>query len=482
MPRIVYMSGFSGLRTLFALFVLCAMTAITSQAQTFTTLVNFDGRNGASPWYMPLAQGSDGNFYGTTEFGGGRSCGPSGCGTLFKMKPGGEIQSFHLISADGSFPVAGLTLASDGNFYGVTTAGGVNNAGTVFKITEAGKETVLYNFCAQADCVDGKSPRGRLLKGTDGNFYGTTGFGGMYDSGTVFRISLHGVLTTIYSFCSQNDCADGGLPNTGLVEGVNGHFFGTTFQGGPAGVGTVFEIGAGGALTTLHGFEEIDGANPSGWLVQTSDGAFHGTTASGGSKEAGTVFTIDTKGALTTVYQFCTQPNCADGSSPYAGLVLGTDGNLYGTTFQGGDGNDGTVFMITPQGALTTLMAFDGSNGYAPITGLTQSTGGSFYGTTSYGGDQNCKRCGTVFNLDTGLSPFVGFVDSFGRIGESIGILGQDFTGATAVTVNGTPASFTAVSDTFIKAKVPAGATTGYVTVATPTGTLTSNVPFHVIP
>jgi len=304
--------------------------------------------------------------------------------------------------------------------------------------------------------------------------------------GTVFRITPAGSLTTIYSFCSQPSCADGVQPVAGLIQGRDGNFYGTTFGGGTGNnEGTVFKITTAGTLTTLHSFDGADGALPAGWLVQGTDGNFYGTTVTGGAENGSTIFKISPAGTLTTIYSFCGQPSCVDGDGVYAGLVQGTDGNFYGTTLGGGANYDGTVFGITPGGSLTTLHAFDFTDGYLPIGGLTQATSGSFYGTTASGGDPMCDGghgCGTVFSLSTGFGPFVAFVNAAGKVGQTGSILGQGFTGTTVVSFNGIAASFTVKSDTFLEATVPPGATTGYVTVTTPSGTLTSNVPFQVIP
>ena len=147
----------------------------------------------------------------------------------------------------------------------------------------------------------------------------------------------------------------------------------------------------------------------------------------------------------------------------------------------------GTIFQITPAGVLTTLHSFDGTDGDFPAGGLFQATNGILYGTTASGGkytSDDCyeETCGTLFSLDMGLSPFVAFVVPAGKVGQTGGILGQGFIGTTSVMLNGVPANFKVVSDTYLTATVPAGATTGYVTVTTPSGTLTSNVPFRVIP
>jgi uncharacterized repeat protein (TIGR03803 family) len=184
------------------------------------------------------------------------------------------------------------------------------------------------------------------------------------------------------------------------------------------------------------------------------------------------------------VYDFCAQANCADGSNPEGGLLQATDGNLYGTTALGGDptcssGACGTIFKIAAAGTFTTLHSFEEVNGESPLAGLMQATNGILYGTTQYGGTH---LDGTIFSLDVSLDPFVTLMRDFGRVGSTIGVLGQGFTGTTSVSLKGTPATFIAHSDTYLKATVPAGATTGFLTVAIPSGTLSSNKKFHVNP
>lgn len=495
-------------KTFFSVFLLCATTAIASPAQVFRTLFDFDGPNGANPPAESLVQGTDGKLYGTTSEGGSssQSC-PGGCGTVFEVTIKGRLKTLYTFCvqancADGAQPAAGLALGTNGLFYGTTSSGG--GGGTVFKITPEGVLTVVYSFCAQPNCDDGYGPEG-LVQAADGNFYGTTaedGVNGNY--GTLFKISPSGKLTTLYNFCARLNCSDGATPSGGVVQGSDGNFYGTTSSGGDqncnvdyGGCGTVFKITPEGKLTTLHIFKGTDGASPGGSLVQAADGNFYGTTfgflACNVSSECGTVFKITPSGRLTTLYRFCTQANCTDGTHPIAGLIQATDGNFYGTTFAGGGGDCvadfgagcGTVFELTPLGALTTLHSFDSADGANPDGGLLQATNGSFYGTTYSGGNLSCEApygCGTVFSLDVGLGPFVTFVRAAGKVGQTGPILGQGLTGTTSVLLNGTPASFTVVSDTYIRATVPVGATTGYVTVTTPSGMLTSNLPFHVIP
>ncbi len=331
--------------------------------------------------------------------------------------------------------------APDGNFYGTTgqtDTSNQGNQGTVFKITPAGTLTTLYRFCSQTNCADGKAPEAGLVLATDGNFYGTTYVGGANDSGTVFRITPAGTLTTLYSFCSQRNCTDGLYPYAGLVLSDDREFYGTTLYGGASnacisGCGTIFKITPAGKLTT-HSFDKTDGGLPYAGLIQATDGNFYGAAAAGGAHNAGTIFKISPGGTLTTLYSFCSNLGCADGINAYAGLLQATNGTFYATTELGG-------------------------------TSITCTSG-----------------CGTVFSLSVGLAPFITFVHAAARIGQSAEILGQNFTGVTSVSFNGTPATFSVRRDTFLTATVPTGATTGYVTVTTPSGSLTSNVQFHVLP
>jgi len=242
----------------------------------------------------------------------------------------------------------------------------------------------------------------------------------------------------------------------------------------------VFSLTLSGNLTTLHSFDFTDGSFPIA-LIQASDGNFYGTTFEGGANLAGTVFKMTPSGAFTILYNFCSLPGCPDGVTPATGLVQATDGNFYGTTTLGGNYN-GTIFQITPSGKLTTVHAFNGSDGCDPRGALVQHTDGKLYGTTFTGGTVCGFGDGTAFSLDMGLAPFVTFVLNSAKTGQAAQILGQGLTGTTTVLFNGVSAGFTVMSDTFLVASVPTGATTGYVTVTTPSGTLTSNVQFHVLP
>jgi uncharacterized repeat protein (TIGR03803 family) len=303
-------------------------------------------------------------------------------------------------------PYMTLVLGSDGNFYGTASVGGANDScdyglgcGTVFEITPAGNLTTLYSFCSQKNCTDGNFPQAGLVQATNGNFYGTTAEGGALGYGTVFEITPAGESTTLYSF----DSSDGAYPWGALVQAPNGRFYGTTFGGGTRGYGTVFEITAAGKLTTVHSFAgyPTDGESPTAGLVQ-ANGIFYGTTFNGGTNNGGTVFEITPKGKLTILYSFCSKTSCTDGAYPYgAGLVHASDGNFYGTTYGGGAAAEGTVFKITPKGKLTTLYSFcsqeNCTDGSYPEAGLVQAINGNFYGTTVSGGVNG--NYGTVFEI-----------------------------------------------------------------------------------
>ena len=290
--------------------------------------------------------------------------------------------------ANGTNPHSSLVQGTDGNFYGTTYYGGFNNDGTIFRITPGGALTLLHSFSGG----DGARPWSGLTLGTDGNFYGTTVLGGL-GGGTVYKMTSSGAITTLYQFGGSG----GTLPYGGLVQGTDGNFYGTTYQGGTNGKGTIFQITPSGTLTTIYNFAGPDGASPWAGMVQGTDGNFYGTTYQGGANNLGTVFVVTSTGTLTTLYSFAG----SDGSDPYGPLVQSTaDGNFYGTTSLGGTNNNGTVFQITTAGALTTLHSFcaptNCTDGSIPFAGLVQAPNGSFYGTAGSGG---VYGQGVVFNI-----------------------------------------------------------------------------------
>ena len=368
-------------------------------------------------------------------------------------------------------------LGTDGNFYGTTEYGGAFEnefvgGGTVFKITPSGTLTTLHSFSGSdrdpSHCAPGA--------GNDGNFYGTTW--GSSNLGSVFKITPSGMFTMLHDFNGH----DGSSPSAGLVQGSNGFLYGTTEGDGLPDPfqrtnGTVFRISPEGNFVTLHVFAgyPTDGQTVLGDLIQGSDGDLYGTAAGGGSGDEGIVFKITPDGTYTILFNFTDY--LVTGAYPFDGLVQATDGNFYATTIRGGSNDLGAIFRITPTGSVSNLHSFDGAGGQTPWGGLLQATNGKLYGTTTGGGT---TTLGTVFSLSVGLGRFIKTVPNSGRVGQSVKILGNSLSGATSVTFNGTPATFTVLSSTLIKATVPSGATTGPVQVTLPAGALTSNPDLQV--
>src|ERR1017187_961204 len=243
---------------------------------------------------------------------------------------------------NGGLPQSELVRGNDGLFYGTTGEGGTHNTGTVFKITTAGALTTIYNFTGGPD---GCNPRAGVIQGSDGLFYGM---------------------------------GSGGVPDIQLVEGNDGLFYGTTTGGGVNGTGSVFTVSSVGAFATLFSFNGTNGSRPEAGLVQGSDSNFYGTTFLGGTNENGTVFQITPAGTLTTLFQFSNNTN---GDFPESQLIQGSDGLFYGTTSDGSRG-DGTVFKITSAGTLTTLHNFAGGEGKDSRGALVQGRGSFFFGMT----------------------------------------------------------------------------------------------------
>jgi uncharacterized repeat protein (TIGR03803 family) len=427
-------ASLSKITFLIALFYFAG--TMVAQAQTFQVLANFHGSDGSTPTGR-LVQGPDGNFYGTTLNGGASNfCPPpigpdqaAGCGIIFQATPGGGLTTLYnfcslAVCTDGSHPWAGMVLGSDGNFYGTTSAGGGGyGIGTVFQLLPGQGPVIVANISNDATVSPG------LVEGSDGNIYGASNFNG------AFQLTPSGALTTIYGF------QDGSSPTGSMVQGTDGNFYGTTantisssvFRLSPepgAGCPSGSNTGNGWCETVLHSFCSspncADGQNPEGGVAEGSDGNFYGTTSGGGANNfcrkatgvpgCGTVFRITPNGVLTTLYNFCSLPRCSDGAVPFGGLVLGSDGNFYGTTTNGGKGahgdcsnlHCGTLFQLTPGGSLTTLHSFcswvDCSDGGAPYASLIEA-GGTFYGTTSMG----FTGAGAIFSwsADVAVAPTI---------------------------------------------------------------------------
>jgi uncharacterized repeat protein (TIGR03803 family) len=432
--------------------------AAEASAQTYTDIHDFDGTLGSSPASPQLlVQGRDGNLYGTTPYGGNNS------GVVFKITPNGALSVIYNFdgTAHGSRPDSGLAMGTDGNFYGTTLYGGPNNVGTIFQVTPAGAITTLYKF---TDGSDGAYPYAPPTLGPDGNFYGVT------QAATAYKITPSGTFKLLGSIPDRSFAP--------LLLGADGSFYGTTQHGGKLNLGAVFRMTTAGKVTTIYSFDGTHGSVPIGCLAQAADGAFYGTTSGGGSGNGGVVFRVTKGGSYKVLHNFPTN-SASDGNNPIAGLVAATDGNFYGDTFAGGSDNLGIVFQTTPAGKNTVVFNMDKTRGSGPGTTQVQHTNGIVYGMTGGGGNRND---GVVYSVDLGASPFVKLVLSSGKVGATVQVLGAGFDGATKVKFNGASSSFTIVSDTYLTAKVPAGATTGPVTVTTSASTLTSSTKFRVIP
>lgn len=372
------------LLTLSAAMSLMLTAALPAFAQTETVLHSFNGKDGSLPGPQ-LTLDSAGNLYGSTV---GNY--PS-IGSVFKLTSTGALKVLYRFTGGQQrlFTTGKLVVDAQGNLYGVDQTGGTSGNGSIFKLTQSGVFTVLYSFTGQAD---GAYPNGVIRDG-QGNFYGTTNLGGTFGQGTVFKFTPGRGLSVLYTFTGGSD---GGEPfDAALYRDSQGNLYGTTmFDGGTISFGVVFKVTPQGAESVLHTFlGGSDGAHPKGSLIADSAGNLYGTTSSGEHLSGGTVFKITTAGVMTELHTF----SGSDGFDPNAGLAMDTEGNLYGTTFSGGTSNDGVVFEITPESAESVLHNFSGgSDGATPYSGVIINSEGTLYGTTGFGGTFNQ---GTVFQL-----------------------------------------------------------------------------------
>ena len=443
-----------GFRTLVLALAFAAAMSCAAVAQSPMLTVDYSFCEQASCGQNPdtgPVQATDGNLYGTTEYGG-----TNGSGTVYQITAQGGATLYSFCSqtscADGEYPSSGL-LEVSGVLYGVTEVGGAGHAGTIFSITPSGTFTSLYSFCSQANCPDGQNPLGTLVLGPDNYLYGVTNAGGTHVAGSVFRISTSGTnFATVYSFCSLS-CDDGSGPSGGLVLGSDGNLYGTTARGGTNGFGTVFQLSTSGVLKTLYSFCSqancTDGQEPETSLVESA-GAFYGTTSAGGanpSKSVGTLFKVTPAGAFTSLYSFCSKASCSDGSLPDSGLLLASDGNFYGSTENGGSptacsgAGCGTLFQLTPAGALTSFYAFcevscetDGAHAEG---NLIQASNHQLYGATDYGG---AYSNGEIFTIPLPASPGAATTTALTASPNPV-TQGQEVTLSASVSKTGTGAA-----------------------------------------
>jgi uncharacterized repeat protein (TIGR03803 family) len=393
--------------------LLLALIARAAPADvSFTTLVTFDGTNGAHP-QGGLIQASDGYLYGTTDSGGTNG----GHGTVFRLSHSGTFTTLASFSGTNGSGPRRLTPGSDGNFYGIThrVANNPPLGGTIFKMTPSGALTTLVAF----DGTNGFSPEAALIQSTNGNFRGTTailsevsrdfGFYRYSGNGTIFEMTPSGALTNLLTFNGAN----GAAPLPGLIQATDGNYYGTTAAGDShyPGLGTIFKMTPSGTLTTMVIFHGTNGSGP-GELLQANDGNFYGTTEYGGplygtpvefykthvhgyTNAYGTIFKMTPAGRLFPLVAF----DGTNGFYPESRLIQAADGNLYGTTKDGTEPQSrGKVFKMTPWGQFIILIAFDGVNGACPCNGLVQGSDGNLYGTTLAGGKYDQ---GTIYRITT---------------------------------------------------------------------------------
>jgi uncharacterized repeat protein (TIGR03803 family) len=459
--------------------LLVVLTAAPLHAQFYQDLYDFNcNTGGCGPVDNgELTQGSDGYLYGTTQVGGA-----SNYGTVFKVASDGTGYTtlWQFNGANGQSPSAALTLASDGNFYGTTEFGGSFSNGTIFRITSSGVLKVLHSFNAN---VDGGQPLSPPAESKDGNLYGVT------LSGTAYRITLPAGSFKALSF-NQPPFESLGP----LLLASDGNLYGATHFGGKFNQGTLFSMTTGGVVKVIHSFSDSDGngTTPSGPLTQGKDGKLYGTTQFEGAalNDSGTVFNLTLPSyTLTTLHSF--DPlnvggTNNDGAIPSAGLLAASDGNFYGAASNGGANTLGTLFEISAGGFFTKLDDFTGTAGSVPganpNTTLVEHTNGSFYGLAMFGG----ANSGGVFYRLTPPNPFARLRVAgpvWVKPGDAVEILGENLTQVINLTFGEVPAQFQAGSDTYLVATVPSAAVDGLITATLATGLqVESQMAVHILP
>ena len=382
-----------------------------------------------------LYQAANGAFYGVAARGGS-----NGVGTVFKFVEGVGVTRLWSFpqSPNGKEPAAALAAGTDGTLYGTALSGGVSNHGAIFKLDTKGVVSRLWSF---TDGEDGRHPRTELLplgSGTNTALYGTAQYGGDIGYGTAFVLYPNGD-GNVYSFTGPTN--DGGTPRGGLVRGPDQALYGTTYYGGVSNQGAIYRITTNGTENLLFSFRGTNGANPRGTLAGGSNGVFYGVTENGGVSNRGTVFRFATNGQFATLWHFTGQP---DGRFPQAGVILARDGQIYGTTQSGGTNDNGLIFRITTNGVKTNLYSFQwGPDGGAPYAPLMQGADGALYGTTMYGGSSGN---GVIYRITTNgqfstLWSFTGGTDG-GVTQAGLVQIGSWFYGTTPLN-NGTIFRFT---------------------------------------
>ena len=459
--------------TLIAVIVGMAVSAIPSLAQIPSPTVFYTFQGGTTDVYFPwgpLAQGRDGNLYGT-----GQSRGANGMGGVFKITPAGVetlVASFPGTWVNCGY---GLTLAMDGNFYGTCQLSGANNSGFIYRVTPAGVLTDIYDFLNTS--TEACCPLGALVLGANSDLYGTTGeYASSSSPQVAFRISTAGVYKTLYSFADGNS-----LPSV-LTAGGDGNFYGTEADAdGYGNVGGVFRIAAGGTFKLLYGFDNsVNVSGPSTGVVRDSNGKLYGTTAFPSGTGNGALYDVTTGGKLTDIYNFPATLNFDEAAN---NMMQASNGNLYGASYNGGTGASGGLYELTSANVFSSYsFATDSNMGGGPRAPLMQHTNGIIYGSNSSG---NALAGGALFELNLGAAPFISLVTPVysGEEGAQVQILGQGFSRSSVVKFGGTEATTTILTgSTFIQATVPTRALSGDVTVTTGSTVLSTLSSYSITP
>jgi len=446
--------------------VALVLFAASAQAQTYNDMHDFNETDGCCASYPSmLVQGQDGNIYGATT-GGGTGL----LGNIFKLTPSGTFTNiYNFDGTHGEYPQGGLSMGFDGNFYGTTYQGGSGHAGVIFKVTPSGTESVLYNF---TNGSDGAYPKVPPVQAPDGNLYGVTGNG---TDQILYKLTPAGVFSVVVTIPSQTYAP--------LLVGTDGNLYGVTLYGGTFNGGTAFQFSPKKKkLKIIHSFGGTSqGYSPYSPLMQGVDGKLYGTCSTGGTNNGGTVFQMTTGGKLVTLYNFSTT-SPVNGATPFAGLVQGSDGFLYGVASVGGANGVGTLFKIDTAGKnITVLHNFATATGDTPFPTPLLHTNGKIYGLTFHGGAHTAY--GAIYSFDNGLSPFAEqFVYYSGKVNDTVTVLGQGFSNATGVKFGTGAGSFVASTDNYLTATVDSGATTGKITVLEPGGNLATPQVYKIIP
>ncbi len=464
--------------TMFApLFILTfAGSAVPAQAQipTPTALYNFQG-DYQSPHdvcqspnlthlWGPLVQGRDGNLYGADD-----DCSANGSGGIYKITPAGAESVLVNFPANFDSCIGGLTLASDGNFYGSCILGNsATGLGSLYRVTPAGVFTDLYDF---TNAYGDQGPYFAPIEASDGNLYGTTSGNGVA-GGNVYKLTLAGVYTNLHTF-SAGDATPFGT----LLQASDGNLYGTVVDCLLTGNrGCVYKISTKGVYDEFYGFVDATGSGPYSGLIQGTNGKLYGSTDGGGTNDSGVIYSLTTTGTITVLHNI---DSSTDGYQP--SIIQATSGNFYGTAWGGGMGNQGSLYELTSENVFSAILLLNpGLPGIAPLTPVIQHTNGLLYGTTSSAGGDDY---GTFFSLNIGAKAFVNLASLSGKEGATVALFGQGFTKSSVVKFGGVAATGVTLSgSTYLTAKVPAGALTGNVTVTEGATTLTSRQTYKVQP